>query len=140
VTDHAAGENRTQQVSHVSRSLKSLARELDCPVIALLQLSCATEQRSPPVPILSDLRESGGIEQDSDVVLMLDRPELCNEGRAELGLTEVCPHESTRPDWPRGGILRQGADALSRVAGPREPVSTGGGRASLPPRPRRFVA
>ena len=79
VTDRAAGENRTQQVSHISRSLKNLARELNAPVIALSQLSRAVEQRSPPIPILSDLRESGGIEQDSDVVLMLYRESVYNE-------------------------------------------------------------
>lgn len=89
VTDRAAGENRTQQVSHVSRSLKNLARELGCPVIALSQLSRAVEQRNPPIPILSDLRESGGIEQDSDVVLMLYREEMYNEDCADPGLTEV---------------------------------------------------
>ena len=72
-TDRASGENRTQQVSHISRSLKNLARELGTPIIALSQLSRSTEQRTPPIPILSDLRESGGIEQDADIVLMLYR-------------------------------------------------------------------
>ncbi|MCI0357845.1 MAG: replicative DNA helicase, partial [Planctomycetaceae bacterium] len=89
VTDRAAGENRTQQVSHISRSLKTLARELGAPIIALSQLSRATEQRSPPIPILSDLRESGGIEQDSDVVLMLYREEVYNEDCDNPGLTDA---------------------------------------------------
>ena len=79
VPDRAAGENRTQQVSHISRSLKNLARELGTPVIALSQLSRSTEQRTPPIPILSDLRDSGGIEQDSDIVLMLYREDMYNE-------------------------------------------------------------
>src|SRR5207302_1377862 len=89
VTDRTAGENRTQQVSHVSRLLKNLARELGCPVIALSQLSRATEQRNPPIPILSDLRESGGIEQDSDVVLMLYREGMYNEDCEDPDLTDV---------------------------------------------------
>lgn len=89
VTDRAAGENRTQQVSHISRSLKNLARELNAPIIALSQLSRATEQRNPPIPILSDLRESGSIEQDSDVVLMLYREEVYNEDCANAGVTDV---------------------------------------------------
>jgi replicative DNA helicase len=89
VTDRAAGENRTQQVSHISRSLKNLARELGAPVIALSQLSRSTEQRNPPIPILSDLRDSGGIEQDSDIVLMLYRQEMYNEDTDSPGETDV---------------------------------------------------
>lgn len=89
VTDRAAGENRTQQVSHISRSLKNLARELGCPIVALSQLSRSTEQRNPPIPILSDLRDSGGIEQDADVVLMLYREEVYNEDTDKQGLTDV---------------------------------------------------
>jgi replicative DNA helicase len=78
-TDRASGENRTQQVSHISRSLKNLARELGAPVIAIAQLSRSTEQRTPPIPILSDLRDSGGIEQDADIVLMLYRQAMNDE-------------------------------------------------------------
>ena len=89
VTDRAAGENRTQQVSHISRSLKNLARELGAPVIALSQLSRSVEQRNPPLPILSDLRDSGGIEQDSDTVLMLYREGVYNEDCADPNLTDV---------------------------------------------------
>jgi len=89
VTDRAAGENRTQQVSHISRSLKNLARELGAPVIALSQLSRSTEQRNPPIPILSDLRDSGGIEQDSDIVLMLYRQDMYNEDCDNPGETDV---------------------------------------------------
>jgi replicative DNA helicase len=90
VTDRgAAGENRTQQVSHISRSLKLLARELGCPVVALSQLSRATEQRNPPIPILSDLRESGGLEQDGDVVLMLYREGVYNEDCVDPLATDV---------------------------------------------------
>lgn len=73
VTDRAAGENQTQRITFISKSLKSLARELHCPVIALSQLSRACEQRTPAIPVLSDLRDSGAIEQDADSVLMLYR-------------------------------------------------------------------
>ena len=89
VTDRAAGENRTQQVTHISQSLKNLARELQCPVIALSQLSRSVEQRSPAIPILSDLRESGSIEQDADIVLMLYREDAYNEDCDNPGVTDV---------------------------------------------------
>lgn len=84
-----SGENRTQQVSYISRQLKNLARELECPIIALSQLSRSVEQRSPAIPILSDLRESGSIEQDADVVLMLYREDAYNEDCDNPGVTDV---------------------------------------------------
>ncbi len=82
-------ENRQQEISDITRALKALARELHVPVIALSQLSRAVEQRKPPKPQLSDLRESGAIEQDADVVALLYRDELYNEDSDERGVAEV---------------------------------------------------
>ena len=82
-------ENRQQEISDITRALKALARELHVPVVALSQLSRAVEQRKPPKPQLSDLRESGAIEQDADVVAMLYRDEVYNEDSDERGVAEV---------------------------------------------------
>ncbi len=82
-------ENRQQEISDITRALKALARELNVPVVALSQLSRAVEQRKPAKPQLSDLRESGAIEQDADVVAMLYRDEVYDEDTDERGVAEV---------------------------------------------------
>ena len=83
------GENRQQEISDISRSLKVMARELNVPVIALSQLSRAVEQRPDKKPLLSDLRESGAIEQDADMVMFLYRDEYYNPDTEEKGVAEV---------------------------------------------------
>ncbi|MCP4540724.1 MAG: replicative DNA helicase [Chloroflexi bacterium] len=126
MSGESRSENRVQEVSYISRSLKAVARELDVPVVAASQLSRAVEQRAEKVPMLSDLRESGSLEQDADVVMFIYRDEMYHPETEKQHIADIIV--AKHRNGPTGTVqlffrnrLAQFLDADTR----QEPVNLG---------------
>jgi replicative DNA helicase len=130
-------DNRVQEVSYISRSLKGLAREVDVPLMTGSQLSRAVEQRQDKRPVLSDLRESGSLEQDADIVMFIYREEMYNENTENPNVADIMI--SKHRSGPTGTVqlyfnkrLTQFADVYTQVA--PEEYGSGGGSGAVAPR------
>ncbi len=108
-------ENRVQEISEISRALKGLARELDIPVLAISQLSRSVEHRTPHIPVLADLRESGSIEQDADVVMFIYREEMYDRDTDKKGIAEI--HIAKHRNGPTGKAYLRFFEQTTRFAG-----------------------
>jgi replicative DNA helicase len=131
MTAHA--ENRTQEISAISRGLKAIAKEFDVPVIAVSQLSRAVENRTDHRPIMADLRESGQIEQDADVIGFVYRDEVYNTAPEVKGLAELIVRKNR--NGPIGTAHLSFAEAHTRFTDNRDPWPCAGG-APVPRAPR----
>jgi replicative DNA helicase len=120
MSSSTTAENRVQEVSQISRSLKVLARDLEVPILALSQLSRAVEQRTDKRPILSNLRESGSIEQDSDLVIFIYRDEYYNDDSDQQGLAEVivAKHRNGPTDAVKLSFLKRFAKFADLASNP----------------------